>query len=124
MVPPIHMPLRREAANLSRMRSPAISRSNWANDSNTLRVSRPYGQRIETVEKTVSCRFRRSLAGCRRLRFLGKQLRIGWRGGRMDWARILAFVTGMVDQELLARIEYLAAENHILKAQLKGRLKL
>jgi hypothetical protein len=52
--------------------------------------------------------------------FLGKQLRIGWRGGRMDWARILAFVTGMVDQELLARIEYLAAENRILKAQLKG----
>src|SRR6184192_2023816 len=42
----------------------------------------------------------------------------------MDWARILAFVTGMVDQELLARIEYLAAENRILKAQLKGRLKL
>ncbi len=39
----------------------------------------------------------------------------------MDWARILAFVTGMVDQELLARIEYLAAENRILKAQLKGR---
>jgi hypothetical protein len=37
--------------------------------------------------------------------FLGKQLRSGWRGGRMDWARILAFVTGMVDQELLARIE-------------------
>jgi putative transposase len=42
----------------------------------------------------------------------------------MDWARILAFVTGMVDQELLARMEYLAAENRILKAQLKGRLKL
>jgi hypothetical protein len=29
-----------------------------------------------------------------------------------------------VDQELLARNEYLAAENRILKAQLKGRLKL
>src|SRR5436190_13616010 len=42
----------------------------------------------------------------------------------MDWARTLAYVTGMVDQELLARIEYLAAENRILKAQLKGRLKL
>jgi hypothetical protein len=56
--------------------------------------------------------------------FLGKQLRIGWRGGRMDWVRILAFVTAMVDQELLARIEYLAVENRILKAQLKGRLKL
>src|ERR1700709_1062705 len=42
----------------------------------------------------------------------------------MDWARILAFVTGMVDQESLARNEYLVAENRILKAQLKGRLKL
>jgi hypothetical protein len=28
----------------------------------------------------------------------------------MDWARILAYVTGTVDQELLARKEYLAAE--------------
>jgi putative transposase len=42
----------------------------------------------------------------------------------MDWARILAYVTGTVDQELLTRIEYLAAENRILKVQLKGRLKL
>src|SRR4030081_636514 len=42
----------------------------------------------------------------------------------MDWARILAYVTGTVDQELLARNEYLAAENRILKAQLKGQLKL
>ena len=42
----------------------------------------------------------------------------------MDLARILAYVTGTVDQELLARNEYLAAENRILKAQLKGRLKL
>src|ERR1700692_1254181 len=42
----------------------------------------------------------------------------------MDWARILAYVTGTVDQELLARSEYLAAENRILKARLEGRLKL
>src|SRR3974390_974712 len=42
----------------------------------------------------------------------------------MDWARIPPFVTGLVNQELLARLEYLAAENRILKAQLKGRLKL
>ena len=42
----------------------------------------------------------------------------------MDWARVLAYVTGTVDQELLARNEYLAAENRILKAQLKARLKL
>jgi hypothetical protein len=42
----------------------------------------------------------------------------------MDWARILAYVTGTVDQGLLALNEYLAAENRILKAQLNGRLKL
>jgi hypothetical protein len=42
----------------------------------------------------------------------------------MDWARILAYVTGTVDQDLLARNEYLATENRIIKAQLKGRLKL
>ena len=42
----------------------------------------------------------------------------------MDWARILAYVTGTVDQELLGRNEYLAAENRILKAQLNGRPKL
>jgi putative transposase len=38
----------------------------------------------------------------------------------MDWARILAYVTGTVDQELLARNEYLATENRILKDRLKG----
>ena len=42
----------------------------------------------------------------------------------MELARILAHVTGTVDQELLARNEYLAAENRILEAQLKGQLKL
>src|SRR3981189_564490 len=45
-------------------------------------------------------------------------------GAIMDWARILAYVTGTVDQELLARNEYLTVENRIIKAQLKGRLKL
>ena len=42
----------------------------------------------------------------------------------MEWARILAYITGTVDHELLLRNEYLAAENRILKAQSKGRLKL
>ena len=36
--------------------------------------------------------------------------------GLMEWARILACITGTVDQELLLRNEYLAAENRILKA--------
>jgi len=39
----------------------------------------------------------------------------------MDWARILAYITGTVDQELLSRNEYLVTENRILKRQLKGR---
>src|SRR5712672_1502186 len=39
--PPIHMPLRLEAAILSRMRSPVTSRSNWAKESKTFSVSRP-----------------------------------------------------------------------------------
>jgi len=42
----------------------------------------------------------------------------------MEWARILAYITGTVDQELLLRNEYLAAENRILKAQLKTPLRL
>ena len=42
----------------------------------------------------------------------------------MDGARILAYITGTVDQELLLRNEYLVAENRILKAQLKTSLRL
>jgi putative transposase len=42
----------------------------------------------------------------------------------MDWPRILAYVTGTVDQELLLRNQYLAAENRILREQVKGRLLL
>ena len=42
----------------------------------------------------------------------------------MDWARILAYITGTVDQELLLRNEYLVAENRILKAQLETPLRL
>ena len=48
----------------------------------------------------------------------------GQMGELMEWARILAYITGTVDQELLLRNEYLVAENRILKSQLKGRLKL
>jgi Homeodomain-like domain/Integrase core domain len=42
----------------------------------------------------------------------------------MELVRMLAYVAGTVDQELLLRNEYLAAENRILKARLKGRLML
>jgi len=43
---------------------------------------------------------------------------------RFHWARLLAFVTGLVNQELLLRNEYLAAENRILRARLPSRLRL
>ena len=42
----------------------------------------------------------------------------------MEWARIVAYMTGSVDEELLLRNEYLATENRILRAQIKGRLLL
>jgi hypothetical protein len=40
------------------------------------------------------------------------------------WARLLAYVAGLVNQELLLRNEYLAAENCILRAHLPARLRL
>jgi hypothetical protein len=46
-MPPMKIPLRRLAANLSRMRSPASSRSNCANESRMFKVSRPM---LEVVE--------------------------------------------------------------------------
>src|SRR5262245_47689266 len=42
----------------------------------------------------------------------------------MLWARLLAYVTGTINQEPLLRNEYLAAENRILRGQIKGRLLL
>src|SRR5260370_23905665 len=42
----------------------------------------------------------------------------------INWARLLAFVTGLVNQELLLQNEYLAAENRILRAHLPSRLQL
>jgi hypothetical protein len=44
------------------------------------------------------------------------------RNGR--WVRLLAYVTGSVNQELLLRNEYLAAENRILRAKLPRRFRL
>ena len=40
------------------------------------------------------------------------------------WARLLAYVTGRINQDLLVKNEYLAAENRILRAQLPARLRL
>ena len=41
-----------------------------------------------------------------------------------NWIRLLAYVTGLVNQELLLQNEYLAAENRILRTHLPTRLRL
>src|SRR5260221_8507514 len=41
-----------------------------------------------------------------------------------ELARLLAYVTGLVNQKLLLQNEYLAAENRILRAHLPTRLRL
>jgi putative transposase len=40
------------------------------------------------------------------------------------WARLLAYITGMVNQKLLLQNEYLTAENRILRAHLPARVRL
>jgi hypothetical protein len=42
----------------------------------------------------------------------------------MDWKKLLAYITGSVDEDLLLRNEYLVTENRILRSQIQGRLKL
>src|ERR1043166_4670476 len=42
----------------------------------------------------------------------------------MDWKTLLAYISGSIDEKLLLRNEYLAAENRILRHQIKGRLHL
>ena len=41
-----------------------------------------------------------------------------------SWARLLAYITGLVNQRLLLQCEYLAAENRILRSHLPARLRL
>jgi putative transposase len=43
---------------------------------------------------------------------------------KIQVARLLAYVTGMVNQQILLQNEYLAAENRILRAHLPARLRL
>jgi putative transposase len=42
----------------------------------------------------------------------------------MGWKRLLAYITGSVDQELLLRNEYLVTGNRMLRHQVKGRICL
>ncbi len=42
----------------------------------------------------------------------------------MSWIKLLAYISGSVDRELLLRNEYLVAENRILRGQITGRVQL
>ena len=42
----------------------------------------------------------------------------------MAWDQMLAWVTGRVDGQLRLKVEYLAAENRILRDQIPGRPRL
>lgn len=42
----------------------------------------------------------------------------------MDWKGILTYLSGSINEAMLSRIEYLVAENRILRGQIKGRLLL
>ena len=42
----------------------------------------------------------------------------------MPWKRMLALVTGGIEESLLHKIEYLTEENRVLRRQIKSRLRL
>ena len=42
----------------------------------------------------------------------------------MDWKHLLVYLTGSVEEELLLRMEYLVAENRILRDQISSRVQL
>ena len=42
----------------------------------------------------------------------------------MDWKHLLVYLTGSVEEEILLRIEYLVAENRILRDQISSRVQL
>src|SRR5262249_49404142 len=90
------------------------------------RKKSPCGQKSQSTFKGLefrSSRFPRSAFSERREQ-VQSRLNPVEGGSGMIWARMLAYITGTVDQELLLRNEYLAAENRILRAQIQGRLML
>jgi hypothetical protein len=44
--------------------------------------------------------------------------------GDNKWVRLLAYISGLVNQRLLLQCEYLIAENRILRSHIHGQLRL
>ena len=42
----------------------------------------------------------------------------------MSWKKLLAYISGSINEELTRRIDYLVAENRALRSQIKGRIRL
>jgi putative transposase len=42
----------------------------------------------------------------------------------MPWKRMLAYISGSVNEDLLRRIEYLLEENRVLRNQIQSRVLL
>jgi putative transposase len=42
----------------------------------------------------------------------------------MPWKKLLANITGSIDEELRLRNEYLVIENRILRSKIRGKLRL
>jgi hypothetical protein len=55
---------------------------------------------------------------------IGSTVKIDGSMRNSRWVRLLAYVTGSINQELLLWNEYLAAENRILRTKLPARLRL
>src|SRR5450759_3842342 len=125
----------RHQLNVLQQRAPHRLCLTWIDRALFVWLYRDYPRILDRVVKKLKLQERRavipsrhSLAACRPLHFFeainGALCGSADKWGRlMEWARILAYITGTVDQELLLRNEYLAAENRILRGQLKGRLK-
>ena len=85
-----------------------------------LAAKNPFGQKTRTTGSPAPKRGKHSGAGDSPVRFCGRFMMpspsLGMAGGVYGLDAYPAYVTGTVDQELLARNEYLAAENRIMKA--------
>ena len=78
-------------------------------------------RRVNKFERAPAQRFRR--ASCLAVGSLQSKVAVQYsmRGDAMGWKTMLTYITGLVDQELLSRNEYLVAENRILRNQIHGQ---
>jgi hypothetical protein len=119
-----HRPLLLETlVDSSRFRGTCYCAANWLHVGQTAgrgrmdREQKVHGQDIKDIYLYPQPKYSNALMGCGLLRWSLKP-------NISNVARLLAFVTGLVNQELLLKNEYLLVENRILKARLQPGLRL